>query len=233
MKKDYEQFLEELAKGESNGRYDIVNPLGYLGKYQMGELAFIDSGYYRKDSNKFDNRFSNFFWTGKDGIKSKQDFLNNHQAQENAIREYMRVQWGYILNKGLDRFVGKKVWGYFITVSGELAGAHLVGVGKLELFLKKGVIKRDGNNVPITTYIEKFSGYETPFKPRKKLTGLQKDKSRNIVNYQIDGKEWISRDMAIQMIKNWELDGVIVPLRNGTLFLRTPPDKTRENNLVG
>ncbi len=49
--------------------------------------------------------------------------------------------------------------------------------------------------------------------------------------YQIDGKMWVSREIAIRMIKNLELDGVIVIHRNGTTFLRTSPDKTRTNNL--
>ena len=34
--KSLEDWLEELAKRESSGRYDIVNSAGYLGKYQMG-----------------------------------------------------------------------------------------------------------------------------------------------------------------------------------------------------
>jgi hypothetical protein len=72
----------------------------------------------------------------KDGVRSKQNFLDNHQAQENAIREYMKIQWRYILAKDLDRFVGQTRKGLSFTVSGLLAGAHLGGHGKLEAYLK-------------------------------------------------------------------------------------------------
>lgn len=44
--KTLEEWLEELAKRESNGNYSAVNPFGYLGKYQMGEGALTDVGYY-------------------------------------------------------------------------------------------------------------------------------------------------------------------------------------------
>lgn len=47
--KGYEAFLLALGLRESSGRYDVVNPYGYLGKYQMGEAALIDAGYYLPD----------------------------------------------------------------------------------------------------------------------------------------------------------------------------------------
>jgi hypothetical protein len=189
--KTYEQFLEDLAESESSGSYQSVNKqTGYLGKYQMGKLALIDSGYYKKDGNS-GNSFLDQYWTGKDGVKSKQEFLDNHQAQENAIRAYMRVQWRYLLSAGVDRYIGETRFNLVITTSGVLAGA-------------RGTIAYDGSKppVPITKYIKQFVGYDTPFKPRQKLTGIQKDKGRHAIQYQIDGKEWISKAIAIQRVKN-------------------------------
>ncbi len=231
--KTYDAFFEALGQRESSGNYSAIQKrYGYLGKYQMGEAALIDCGYYKRDG-KITNSFLDQFWTGKDEVKSRQDFLDNHQAQENAIREYMKVQWRYIIAKDLDRFAGQTREGLLFTVSGLLAGAHLGGHGRLETYLKDNQLDPDGNGVFVTEYIQKFAGYETPFKPRKKLTGLQKDKKEKTIAYQIDGQDWVSVDIAVTMVKNIELDGVVVTNRQGKTFLRTPPDQTTANNLVG
>jgi hypothetical protein len=159
--KTYQQFLEALAARESTGDYKIVNQLGYVGKYQFGEVALIDAGYYRKDGTKANDWKGP--WTGKDGIASINDFRNSPAAQENAIRAYMDKQWSYIVHFHLDAYVGKTVGGVEITASGLLAGAHLVGIGGLKTFLTSNgnKVPRDGNHVPITTYIGQFKGYET------------------------------------------------------------------------
>ncbi|MGE4170394.1 MAG: DUF3892 domain-containing protein [Candidatus Margulisiibacteriota bacterium] len=231
--KTYDAFFEALGQKESSGNYSVVQKkYGYLGKYQMGEAALIDSGYYKRDG-KINNSFLDNFWTGKDGVHSKQDFLENHQAQENAIREYMKVQWRYIISVNLDRFVDQTRDGILFTVSGLLAGAHLGGHGRLKAYLKDNQLFPDGNGVVVTEYIQKFGGYETPFKPRKQLTGIRKDENKKTIAYQIDGRDWVSVGTAIEMVKALELDGVVVTSVKGTVFLRTPPDQVRENNLVG
>ena len=160
-KGDYKDFLKALGYRESGGRYDIENSYGYLGKYQMGEMALQDAGYYKGDSTPRKNDWIGE-WTGKDGVWSKEDFLNNPQAQENAIREYHRKVWKYIKALDLDEYVGKTVSGVYITESGLLGGAHLVGVRSLAKFLKSGgrEIPKDGYGTPITEYISKFSGYD-------------------------------------------------------------------------
>jgi hypothetical protein len=230
--KNYDQFLEDLAGRESGGDYRSINKkTKYLGKYQMGKLALIDARYYSHDGKK-GNIFADAFWTGKDGVKSKDDFLNNPSAQENAIREYMQVQWGYLLHAGVDRYINKTRYGILVTISGALGGAHLVGWSNVGPFVKNGNISKDDNQVPITEYIEKFAGYDTPFKPRKKLTGVQKDKKGTGLRYQVDGKEWVPKGVAIQMVIELKLDGVVVTNRRGTTFLKTPPDNMRQNNLL-
>jgi hypothetical protein len=45
----YRDFLDALGERESGGDYGVVNSYGYLGKYQFGELALIDVGYYTAD----------------------------------------------------------------------------------------------------------------------------------------------------------------------------------------
>ena len=50
--KKYDDFLNALGIRESGGDYTKQNTIGYVGKYQMGEAALIDTGYYKKDSTK-------------------------------------------------------------------------------------------------------------------------------------------------------------------------------------
>lgn len=132
----------------------------------MGEKALIDCGYYKRDG-KFGNTFLDKLWTGKDGVKSKQEFLNNPKAQENAIRDYMKVQWGYVIFHNLDRYIGQKVDGILITTPGLLAGCHLGGHINLNNYIKQGTEFKDDYKTTISGYIQKFGGYDTPFKPRK------------------------------------------------------------------
>lgn len=165
--KPYSDYLAALAKHESAGQadpYRASNRYGYLGKYQMGEMALIDAGFYKRDGSK-----SNDFrgeWTGKHGIHSKEEFLNQPQAQEAAIRAYNRAQWSHIKNRHLDAHIGKQYGeGPVLTASGLLAGAHLVGVGNLQKYLESEgrVVPSDGNKVPITRYLNDMSGYDIPF----------------------------------------------------------------------
>lgn len=43
--KPFEEWLEDLGFSESSNNYQAVNPFVYIGKYQMGEGALIDTGY--------------------------------------------------------------------------------------------------------------------------------------------------------------------------------------------
>ena len=159
-KGNYRDFLRALGYRESGGRYHIENTYGYLGKYQMGESALKDAGYYKGDPTRRNDWIGE--WTGKDGVWSKEDFLNNPRAQENAIREFHRKSWKYIKALGLDKYVGKTIKGIYITESGLIGGAHLLGAGNVKKFLKSNgrVVPRDGYGTPITEYISKFSGYD-------------------------------------------------------------------------
>ena len=170
--RNYQDYLAALARRESGGQpdpYRAVNRAGYLGKYQMGELALIDAGFYKRDgTNSNDFRGE---WTGKHGVHSKEDFLNSPQAQEAAVHAYNRAQWRYIRNEKLDTHIGKQYGdGPMLTASGLLAGAHLVGVGNLQKYLESEgkTVPRDGNKVPITRYMQDMAGYEVPFhRPRQ------------------------------------------------------------------
>lgn len=165
---DYEDFLEELANRESDGQpddgYGAQNPANYIGRWQFGEGALVDTGYVTRDGDYRDNDYSGG-WTGKDGVTSLNDFLANHTAQDNAIDAYMKKQWDYIRHLKLDNFIGETINGIEITPSGLLGGAHLVGTGGLRDFLRSNgsIIPEDGNGTPITEYIDDLGGYDIPF----------------------------------------------------------------------
>ena len=161
MKKTLEQFLNDLGSRESGGNYKAFNRYGYAGKYQMGEAALIDIGYYKKPSRIYNNDWSGEF-LGKDGINSIQDFLNNPKAQENAQIAFKKKQWGYLKAVGAVDYLGLIINGIVITPSGLLAGAHLKGAGSVIKYLRSGgkEIGKDAFGTSVESYIKKFSGYD-------------------------------------------------------------------------
>ncbi|MGY6275090.1 TIGR03758 family integrating conjugative element protein [Methylomonas sp. MgM2] len=157
---EYSDYLAALSAKESGNNPTSVNSYGFLGSYQMGESALIDAGYYQQDSTPNVNDWQGV-WTGKDGIYSKADFLANAAGQTQAISDYNSRQWRSIQTLGLDSYVGQTIGGILMTESGLLAGAHLVGVGGLQSFLKSNgtVVPSDANHTAITQYIAAFNGF--------------------------------------------------------------------------
>ena len=159
--KTLQQFLNDLAYRESGGNYKSFNKYGYAGKYQMGEPALIDAGYYCKPSREFNNDWSGKF-LGKDGVYSINDFLNNPKAQENAQIIFKKKQWEYLKAVGADKYTGIIVNGYKITPSGLLAGAHLKGAGGVIEYLKSNgkKIGKDAFGTTVESYMKQFANYD-------------------------------------------------------------------------
>ena len=159
--KTLQQFLNDLGVRESGGNYKAFNRFGYAGKYQMGEAALVDAGYYFKPSRRYNNDWSGIF-LGKDGVNSIQDFLKNPKAQENAQIIFKKKQWGYLRAVGALNYLGLIVNDILITPSGLLAGAHLKGAGSVIQYLKSGgnSILKDGFGTSIESYIRQFANYD-------------------------------------------------------------------------
>ena len=137
----YVGFKEAIAFKESQGKYGVVNTLGYLGKYQFG-VSTLDLL----------------------GIKNPQKFLNNPALQEKAfLVNAKRNKW--VLRRDIKRFVGKKIKGILITESGILAAAHLAGPGNVKRYLRSyGALEtKDAYGTDIPSYMHKFSNYDTTF----------------------------------------------------------------------
>lgn len=159
--KTLQQFFNDLGQMESAGNYKAFNRFGYAGKYQMGEMALVDAGYYCKNSRRYNNDWSGVF-LGKDGVNSIQDFLNSPKAQENAQIIFKKKQWSYLKAVGAHNYLGAKFNDFVITSSGLLAGAHLKGAGAVIQYLKTGgeCNSKDGFGTDIETYIKQFANYD-------------------------------------------------------------------------
>ncbi|MES2748336.1 MAG: peptidoglycan-binding protein LysM [Bacteroidota bacterium] len=132
-------FKEAIGFKESQGKYNTINSLGYLGKYQFGKetLATI-------------------------GIKDSSRFINSPKLQEKAFVALLsKNKWE--LRNEIEKYEGKIVDGVTITESGILAAAHLGGVGSVKKFLRTEGRKKckDAYGTSVKSYMRQFAGYET------------------------------------------------------------------------
>jgi hypothetical protein len=132
-----DSFLTAVGFRESGNRYDITNKWGYMGKYQFGKSTLKGLGFK----------------------VTKKEFLSNPQLQEEAMMALL-LHNKEKLQKYIDIFDGQTINGMLITESGILAAAHLGGQGSVKRYFKNGKVFRDGNGTKITSYMEKFSGYD-------------------------------------------------------------------------
>lgn len=171
MTKGLQDYYKDLGFSESSGKYNIENKYGYLGKYQMGASALQEAGYYvSKDKDDLRNNHWNGTFTGKDGVYSKKDYLNNSAAQENAVNNYNKSQWKQIKSYGIDKYIGKKINGITITPSGILAAAHLKGVAGISPYFKSDgkIIPHDANYTTIEERLYNFMDYNV-----SEITGIK------------------------------------------------------------
>ena len=134
-------FKEAVAFKESQGDYNEVNTLGYLGKYQFGKSTL--------------KRFN---------IYNTQYFLKTPKLQEEAFVALCSVN-KWILRKDIKRSVGKKINGIKVTESGILAAAHLAGAGNVKKYLRSNgkYTFKDAYGSSVQSYLQQFSGYDTSF----------------------------------------------------------------------
>jgi hypothetical protein len=138
LENNFTAFKEALAFKESQGKYKVVNTLGYLGKYQFGITTL--------------ERFN---------IHNPESFLSNPELQERAFSALCSVN-KWILRKDIKRSVGKIINGITITESGILAAAHLSGAGNVKKYLRTNgnYNLSDAYGSSIEYYMEKFAGYD-------------------------------------------------------------------------
>lgn len=196
----YDQFFHDLAVRESLGVFNSdANPnyqalgdngLNYLGAYQFEGWALINLGYYTNDGDPNANRWKDGYWTGKDGINSERDFLNNSSVQDSAAHQWMQnFVWNWVQDFGLSQYIGQTVAGVNITASGLLAGAHLRGADAVQQFIKSGGQNdpKDPYGTPVSQYMSHFANYQTPFDPAAASTVLL---SNDVLVLHVSADNW-------------------------------------------
>ncbi len=159
----FPEFVEALGQQESGGNYGAINDLGYVGKFQFGEAALQDTGYYQGDSTANTNDWTGT-WTGLDGVRSLSDFMRNVFAQEAAVRSLMSRNWQTLERIHATDYLGTAAGGVAATPSGLLAGAHLGGPGAVKRYLRTGGRENPSDGAAdVGTYMEQFGGYEVPY----------------------------------------------------------------------
>ena len=138
-RKDLLRFLEAIAHFESNDRYDVVNPYGFLGRYQFSPITIRHLGY--------------------DILN--EDFLRNKRLQDEDMLAYMRENY-VSLRPYIEQYNNTNYKGIYITTSSILAGAHFAGATGMRRFLlsrSDSVGKTDANGMTLRRYMTKFSDY--------------------------------------------------------------------------
>ena len=138
-RKDLLRFLEAIAHFESNNRYDVVNPYGFLGRYQFSPITIRHLGY--------------------DILN--EDFLRNKRLQDEIMLAYMRENY-ISLRPYIEQYNNTNYKGIYITTSSILAGAHFAGATGMRRFLlsrSDSVGKTDANGMTLRKYMTRFSDY--------------------------------------------------------------------------
>ena len=138
-RKDILRFLEAIALFESNNRYDVVNPYGFLGRYQFSPTTIRHLGY--------------------DILN--EEFLRNARLQDEIMLAYMRENY-VSLRPYIEEYNNTNYKGMYITTSSILAGAHFAGATGMKRFLLNkldSIGTVDANGMTLRRYMTKFSDY--------------------------------------------------------------------------
>ena len=174
---------------------EIANKYGFVGLYKMDRNALKSTFYIDKTTNK---------WTGKYGINTQDNFLNNKVVQEVAVREYHKIIWEQYL-QDYHQYDSLQVGDIVLSQSGMISAAHLVGYLELKSFVdNKGVVDiQNGNLINSTEYLKRFGGYEVNYGIDdlvQKLKGFKLEYDYDERNYEIE------REIAYQAETEYGVD---------------------------
>lgn len=132
-----ELYLTKMGTLESNHDYNVINRLGYLGKYQFHKTTLERIGFNE--------------------IQIK-NFIKSPELQETAMIKLTMYNNDYISKNKLNRYVNTKVGGVKITQEGMLAAAHLRGPYSVKRYLHTNgkVNLEDANGTTVKDYLREF-----------------------------------------------------------------------------
>ena len=183
------EFLTALFASEGGGDVSVENKFGYIGKYQFGEDALHDIGYYKGDtssnrtaSGKFKYDWSGD-WTGKNGATSKEVYLSSAAMQDMAARDWVALLCKRMKRYDLAKYIGETIGGVLVTESGIIAAAHLKGFGSkkhpgVNQFLRSNGATNgeDAFGTSVSQYMGKFADYDLGCCKHLAVTLLDREK---------------------------------------------------------
>lgn len=123
-------LMHQMKMRESGGNYRAENQYGYIGGYQFGGAALSDLGYVDASKCKSNKCLDDpSVWTGKGGVYSKEDFLNNPSVQDTAMRENLQMNRNRLERNGTISSSDSPD-----RVAGLLGVSHLLGAGGARKF---------------------------------------------------------------------------------------------------
>jgi hypothetical protein len=177
--------FESSADGQNYGAINKANGL-YFGKYQMGTAALEDMGYIKAGTTKSygaKGLLDSANWTGKDGINSTTDWLNNSAVQE-AVEPLWQAKQASYMPSSVKAAMGQQLPGGCgpMTDAAYLMGSHLVGPAGVKAYLDSGgqcgkassgglsADTTDGSGVCVQKYLCAGSSCQTVTKDMNKKT---------------------------------------------------------------
>lgn len=123
-----------LKGRESQGNYKAVNDYGYAGAYQMGGEVLEGLGMV-KPGTKTKDLWRPEVWTGKYGVRSRGDFLNNEDLQDKLMDQHLQGLYKQLSGNATD----------LRDLAGKISAAHLLGVKGSQNLEKKDAYGTSGN----------------------------------------------------------------------------------------
>lgn len=148
-----------------------------------------------------------------------------------AVAHLLKPNYKSLINidaDGFKRYDGK-------TINGHKYWWKIVGRTTADIYDSNSDLKIDiiyKRAVPENEFGEiQYDNSDNWGTPIIKIINAEFGKKRVIEKYLLDDDRWISKDKAISLVKNDLIDNaVVVEPKNSTAYIRSKPDKTKENN---
>lgn len=142
--KEFERFATLLQIKESSDNWQVINPIGCMGSFQIAPGTLKWLGYGHITPSLF--RVNPYIFPPELQMKVLKALVRSNEIELNSYFCY----------------VGQVINGVMITRSGLLAGAHIGGASGVKLYLTShGIINnKDVNGTSVQDYIREYAGFD-------------------------------------------------------------------------